>query len=217
MSQILCYTFQASPWTSTKHRHAQVTLTIVPRIPNPCCLLRLCVQHLGAGTWGWSAGQEAMTWLPQWPGGGQHSFHRHFSTAPDSSVPKLALAISNFDISSGNHVTGTSVFKIRVALTFLSPRLCGQAGEVWKAPSGSAVLVVRALEEGPHGAGVLPPQALGLKDPVPPGAGGGLEMAPQGWPGDEMWEDMGGAGINPPWSLACSAFQLPSEGQHSLV
>lgn len=180
-------------------------------------LLRLCVQHMGGGAQGWSAGQEAMTWLPQWPGGGQHSFQCHFSRALDSSVPKLALATSNFDISSGNHVTGTSVFKIRVALTFLSPCLCGQTGEVWKAPSGSAVLVVRAHEEAPHWAGVLPSQMLRLKDPVPPGAGDRFEMTPQGWPGDEMWDNTGGAGIIARWSLACSVFQLPSEGQHSLV
>lgn len=138
---------------------------------DPKSLLRLCVQYLGAEAWGWSAGQEAMTWLPQWLGGGQHGFHRHSSRAPDSSVPKLALAISNFDISSGNHVAGMSVFKIRVALTFLSPCLCGQAGEIWKTPSGSAVLVLRAHEEAPHWAGVLPSQVLGVKDPVPPGAG----------------------------------------------
>lgn len=103
-----------------------------------------------------------MSWLPQGPGGGQHGFLHHFSRTSDSSVPRLALPVSNFDISSGNHGTGMSVIKIRVALTFLSPCLCGQAEEVWKAPSGSAVLVVRALKEGPHWAGVLPSQGLGM-------------------------------------------------------
>lgn len=43
-----------------------------------------------------------------------------------------------------------------------------QTEEVWKAPSGPAVLAVGACEEGACQAGVLSSQGLGLKDPVPP-------------------------------------------------
>lgn len=172
------------------------------------CACHTWVQEHG----GWSAGQEETTWLPQWPGGGQHSFQCHFSTAPDSSVPKLALAISNFDISSGNHVTGTSGFKIRVALTFVSSFVWtgrrGLESPIWpRCPGGEGTTLGRCP----------PIPAAGTEGSCPTRAWTGFGVTPQGWPGDEMWDDVGGAGIIPPWSLACSAFQLPSEGQHSLV
>lgn len=46
-----------------------------------------CRQHGG-----WCAGQKGMSCLTPWC---QHSLHSCFSMAPDSSVPKLALATSN--------------------------------------------------------------------------------------------------------------------------
>ena len=104
MNQVLLCKLQAvaSPWPSIKRKRAQMRLTIILRSPDPRCLLRLpagkvygqdlgCRQHGG-----WCAGQKVMSWLPYRRGGGQHSFHSCFSMAPDSSVPKSALAISNF-------------------------------------------------------------------------------------------------------------------------
>lgn len=73
-----------------------------PRNLDPHRLLRLpagkargqdpgCRRHGGR-----CAVQKVMSWLPYWRGGGRHSSHGCFSMAPESNVPKSALAIRNF-------------------------------------------------------------------------------------------------------------------------
>lgn len=104
MNRVLCFKPRAiaSWWPSVKHECAQMRLTTILRNLDPRRLLRLpagkargqdpgCRRHGGR-----CAGQKVMSWLPYWRGGGRRGSHGCFSTAPESNVPKSALAISNF-------------------------------------------------------------------------------------------------------------------------
>lgn len=87
------------------------------------------------------------------------------------------------------------------------------AGAVWKAPSGPIVPAVGGVRRDHVEQVSSHPRWWDWKILSYHRTDAGLEMATQGWPGYETWEDMSRTGIIFPLSLACSAFQLSPEGQ----